>query len=55
MAQWLSHRLVGTEFASQYRLQPRAGFFLGIVGRCKASTPSSFLLTSNRVTIDNYS
>ena len=40
--------LVGTEFASWYRLIPRV--FKGPVGRCKAAIPSSFSLTSNRVT-----
>ena len=40
--------LVGTGFASRYRLQPRA-VPVG-VGRCKAITPSSFSLTSNGVT-----
>ena len=42
--------LVGTGFVSRYRLQPRAGFFKGPMGRCMATTPSSFSITSNRVT-----
>ena len=41
--------LVGTGFTSRYRLQPRAGF-KDPMGRCKATTPSSLSLTSNRVT-----
>ena len=40
--------LVGTGFESQYRLQPRASF-KGPLGRCKATTSSSFSLTSNMV------
>ena len=43
------NRLVGTGFASRYRLQPR-DVFKGPVGRCKATTPSSLSLTSNTVT-----
>ena len=39
--------LVDTGFASRYRLQPRVGFFKGPMGRCNATTPSSFSLTSN--------
>ena len=42
--------LVGTGFTSQYRLQLRAGFFKGPLGRCKPTTPFSFSLTSNTVT-----
>ena len=38
--------LVGTGFATRYRLQPRAGQ----MGRCKTTTPSSPSLTSSRVT-----
>ena len=45
----LANGLVGTGFASQYWLQPRVDF-KGPVGRCKATTPSSFSLTSNRFT-----
>ena len=41
--------LIGTGFASQYRLQPKRGF-KGPIGRCKETTPSSLSLTSNRVT-----
>ena len=41
--------LVGTGIASQYRLQPRAGF-KGTMGRGMATAPSSLSLTSNRVT-----
>ena len=41
--------LVGTGFASRYRLQPRT-IFKHPMGRCKATTPSSLSLTSNRVT-----
>ena len=51
-AQWLSHRIIGlvcTGFASQYRLQ-QSGFFKRPMGRRKATTPSSFSLTFNRVT-----
>ena len=44
--------LVGTGFACRYRIQPRPGF-KGPMGRCKATTPSSFSLTSNGVT-SNY-
>ena len=40
--------VVGTGFASQYQLQPRAGF-KNPMGRCMATTPSSLSLTSNRV------
>ena len=42
--------LIGTGFASQYRLQPSAGcwFFKCSMGRYKATTPSSFSLTSNQ-------
>ena len=46
--------LVGTGFASQYRLQPRA-FFKDPMGRCMATTPSSLSLTSNRVTTNHLS
>ena len=41
----------GTGFASGYRLILRAGF-KSPMGRCKATTHSSFSLTSNRVTIN---
>ena len=49
VAMSLANGLVGTGIASRYRLQPRAGS-KGPVGRCKATTPSSFSLTSNRIT-----
>ena len=48
----LANGMVGTGFASRYRLQPRAGFFFiktQWVG-CMATTFSSLSLTSNRVT-----
>ena len=45
----LDNGLVGTGFTSQYRLQHRAGFKRPL-GRCKATTRSSFSLTSNMVT-----
>ena len=52
-----ANRLEGTlevtGFASRYRLQPRAGFFKGPVGRCKVPTPSSFSLTSNVINTSN--
>ena len=41
--------LVGTGFASRYRLQSRA-VFKDPMGRCKTTTPSSLSLASNRVT-----
>ena len=41
--------LVGTGFASWYWLNPEQ-VFKSPVGRCKATTPSSLSLTSNRVT-----
>ena len=41
--------LVGTGFASRYRLQPRVGL-KDPMGRCMATTPSSLSLTSNRIT-----
>ena len=44
--------LVITEFASQYRLKPRAIFKVS-VGRCKATTPSA-LSTTNKVTIPTH-
>ena len=39
--------LIGTGFASRYRLQPRTFFFKGPMGRCKATTPSSNKITIN--------
>ena len=45
--------LVGTGFASRYRLLPRAGFLKAQIGRCKATTLSSLSLTSNRVTTNH--
>ena len=42
-------RLVGTGFVSWYWLQPKQ-VFKGPMSRCKATTPSSFSLISNRVT-----
>ena len=45
----LANRLVGTGFILRYQLQPRAGFS-GSMGRCKATIPTSFSLTFNRVT-----
>ena len=51
LAMTLANGLIGTGFASQYRLQ-HSRFLKGPVGRCKAYTPSSLSLslTSNRVT-----
>ena len=45
--------LVGTGFASRYRLLPRAGCLKAQMGRCKATTLSSLSLTSNRVTTNH--
>ena len=42
--------LVGTGFASRYRLQPKQ-VFKGTMSRCNVTTPSALLLTSNRVTL----
>ena len=49
MAKSSANGLVGTGFASQYWLHPRASFKCPM-GRCKATTPSSFSLTSNSFT-----
>ena len=55
MAMTSANGLVGTGFASRYRFQPRAVFKVPL-GRCKATTLSSFSLDSNRVTtVDNWS
>ena len=41
----LANGLVGTGFASRYRLQPRAGFYRPNGVGVKATTPSSHSLT----------
>ena len=42
--------LVSTWFASHYQLEPKAGILKAQLGRCMATIPTSFSLTSNRVT-----